>query len=873
MARQEPAGLGALPMTQKASPPVGNKKVKVEKMPKKGAAPKAPVDPRDEVMKLVAKKLKQDKTTVGIGSPTPGPTPTPMPTTTMPTPMTTALAAPTAPIMPNDPNNPTPMKEGGTKDKKDAKGLAVVIDMSSQPEYEKASEGTPNDPPPGATSSEVKDDQHVLLSEGELVVPANVVRYHGLGMYEGLRRDALTGLGEMENSGQVEYVSEEVKTAAAGMTILNNQPNVATMGGIKKQQGQYNPALGQYGTATTPAAASAKFVNTTGTFTDTNKDGIDDRLQPSVKPTGLAAPVATSAVTPAALNLGPTSNPNTVVGAGNIGSYVNNQSGIPGSGGDTPPPVVETPQAPLVRRPTQEQDNNDSPGETEAEKAARALANEKINRAKELGHSYNPIKQIAMALLPLSFLGGKQAVGTVTLAGNVVGNDGREYDPLTGKVASSGSMITDVFNKFQGKDISNVGPGGAIIPDTKDPIGTTPMTASGLVQYTIAEMRKAIGDEQVLSQVNAELSNIQKENPNSLVEGAIGTPTGLASLQAPSLKANDINDLMSKITANLESDTNFQAQRDGASAGPLSQEITTPKGGMLSETARANIEADPNYQSSRESFRGLTENALNQILDGTIESTVAQKTAAQDLKEEVLLERISGGTDLAGDAGRQAAKESKFDVEETFGSGRQSQREQANDNFNDNAKSDIESRGGTKSIGLNDNGSFYSNNNDGTFTHENGTTVNFTGSDGKPGNAPETTERQERMEERTARLDAPDDDTASSGESGKIVCTEMYRQTQLDDWTQAMKTWHIYQKKYLTPIHEVGYHSLFKPFVRGMKVNKALTNLGAYLAKERTKHLRHILTKGKSADSIVGNIFCKIIHPIVYLVGLAVHKK
>jgi hypothetical protein len=101
----------------------------------------------------------------------------------------------------------------------------------------------------------------------------------------------------------------------------------------------------------------------------------------------------------------------------------------------------------------------------------------------------------------------------------------------------------------------------------------------------------------------------------------------------------------------------------------------------------------------------------------------------------------------------------------------------------------------------------------------------------------------------------------------------MYRQTQLDDWAQAMKTWYIYQKKYLTPLHEIGYHSLFKPFVRGMKVNNTLTSIGAYFAKERTKHLRHILTKGKAKDSIVGNIFCKIIHPIVYLVGLAVHKK
>jgi hypothetical protein len=118
------------------------------------------------------------------------------------------------------------------------------------------------------------------------------------------------------------------------------------------------------------------------------------------------------------------------------------------------------------------------------------------------------------------------------------------------------------------------------------------------------------------------------------------------------------------------------------------------------------------------------------------------------------------------------------------------------------------------------------------------------------------------------------DDAASSDTGGgKIVCTEMYRQTQLDDWAQAMKTWYIYQKKYLTPIHEIGYHSLFKPFVRGMKVNNTLTSIGAYFAKERTKHLRHILTKGKAKDSIVGNIFCKIIHPIVYLVGLAVHKK
>jgi len=108
---------------------------------------------------------------------------------------------------------------------------------------------------------------------------------------------------------------------------------------------------------------------------------------------------------------------------------------------------------------------------------------------------------------------------------------------------------------------------------------------------------------------------------------------------------------------------------------------------------------------------------------------------------------------------------------------------------------------------------------------------------------------------------------SAGGGGGKIVCTEMYRQTQLEDWARAMKIWDIYQKRYLTPLHEKGYHWLFRPYVQGMKKNNMMTRLGAYLAKERTQHLKHILTKGKAKDSFVGNIWCKIIHPIVYVAG------
>ena len=109
----------------------------------------------------------------------------------------------------------------------------------------------------------------------------------------------------------------------------------------------------------------------------------------------------------------------------------------------------------------------------------------------------------------------------------------------------------------------------------------------------------------------------------------------------------------------------------------------------------------------------------------------------------------------------------------------------------------------------------------------------------------------------------------SSGGGGddKIVCTEMYRQTQLVDWQKAMKIWDVYQRRYLTPEHQIGYHWLFKPYVKGMQSNKLLTKLGAALAKKRTQHLKHILTKGKAKDDLVGKLWCSIIHPIVHKAG------
>jgi hypothetical protein len=108
-------------------------------------------------------------------------------------------------------------------------------------------------------------------------------------------------------------------------------------------------------------------------------------------------------------------------------------------------------------------------------------------------------------------------------------------------------------------------------------------------------------------------------------------------------------------------------------------------------------------------------------------------------------------------------------------------------------------------------------------------------------------------------------DTGGSDKS--IVCTEIYRQTQLADWSKAMRVWDTYQRRYLTPEHEIGYHWLFRPYVSGMKKSNLLTRFGALMAGRRTQHLKHVLTKGKAKDDLFGNVFCKIIHPTVYMAG------
>lgn len=77
-----------------------------------------------------------------------------------------------------------------------------------------------NEIPPGSMASEVRDDIPAQLSEGEYVVPADVLRFYGVKFFEELRADAKMGLAGMEANGRIggEPVPAEGQQEMSGLT-------------------------------------------------------------------------------------------------------------------------------------------------------------------------------------------------------------------------------------------------------------------------------------------------------------------------------------------------------------------------------------------------------------------------------------------------------------------------------------------------------------------------------------------------------------------------------------------------------------------------------------------------------------------------------
>ena len=106
-----------------------------------------------------------------------------------------------------------------------------------------------NEVPSGSMAKEVRDDIPAQLSEGEYVVPADVVRYYGIKFFEDLREMAKMGLQDMENNGRIggEPVAAgtEPELSQDEMQAIQQMMGMAEGGAInayRKQQSLYTPS-------------------------------------------------------------------------------------------------------------------------------------------------------------------------------------------------------------------------------------------------------------------------------------------------------------------------------------------------------------------------------------------------------------------------------------------------------------------------------------------------------------------------------------------------------------------------------------------------------------------------------------------------------
>lgn len=111
-----------------------------------------------------------------------------------------------------------------------------------------------NDVPIGSTPEEVRDDIPAQLSEGEYVVPADVVRYFGVKFFEDLRTTAKTGWMQMEQNGRVG--GEPV--APSGMEMGQDELpfDVSELETLEAAEGTYVAGFDEGGLADTDIAGA-----------------------------------------------------------------------------------------------------------------------------------------------------------------------------------------------------------------------------------------------------------------------------------------------------------------------------------------------------------------------------------------------------------------------------------------------------------------------------------------------------------------------------------------------------------------------------------------------------------------------------------------
>jgi hypothetical protein len=733
-----------------------------------------------------------------------------------------------------------------------------------------------NDVPTGSLKKEVRDDIPAQLSEGEFVMPADVVRFHGLDKMMELRDEAKMGLQRMEDMGQMG--NSEEATIPDGIPFnmddleLEDEPMEMQVGGFVQPSftpgGMQQSQFAQYQPQFTPYQMPQ--------YTAPSYTGYQAPQQAYTPMAPAQTPTFTEFVRPKTATYVDANGNEIQVPVGEDGTPLipvppgyTLKTDTPATADPTPDPAQQQQQQVTTQ---QEEDPSDG-REFGGGPAGLTMNQSKISVLKQLDDALGVNKtgfsqtiadidnkyKAPQGLASLSILGGigrEFKRGSETRAAlkdydydNLAAQSGltREEldgviqeltsevysgyrDPVTGEVSGQ----KDPRSAFErGKDFL-AGIGGKKEEDFGDEFGNiaddgTMPTTTGVETARVTEKAAGKTVRQTAEEFRADearRAGLAGISPEQLKD------TGLAD----ELIAQTANALMARGVSSVDA---LRAAETAVNTGTIDPDVAASFGGAEAALTDASLAG-----------RSLTR-ADDAVPSGVAASIArSQRARAVDTKKDtpVYREPDPSSDILPGEPGSDIAP--TLDREEVD---RQTQ------NYRNKGYNASDAKKSARNKVAADNRAKQQARDRGESEEHIAKTTAVTDSSGNP-----VTHTSKVTGKTTVVTNEPEKDDPGPS---KIVCTEMYRQTQLDDWKEAIKIWGVYEKKYLTPYHEKGYHWLFMPWVKGMRRSTIMTSVGAYLAAARTQHLKHVMTRGKAPDSIVGNLWCKIVHPLVYVAG------
>ena len=716
-----------------------------------------------------------------------------------------------------------------------------------------------NDVPVGSTQEEVRDDIPAQLSEGEFVLPADVVRYHGLEKIMELRDEAKAGLQKMEDMGQMgnseeAVLADDVPFSMDDLELEDDGVADYNVGGFVPQVQAPNVSFQQSQFAgyqppqptTTPAPITPTYQAPQQQFTPT-QTGQAPTFSSFVNPQSVTYYHADGRTIQVPVDA--SGNPLIPVPAGFSAT-------APTAATPTTPTTTQTYQAP---QQTGGDDSGPSPEDLQRQEEYKQTVNKRMEAAEQLGYTnkQNAIEAVLPFVVPGgSFLMPKPDIGTVLVDGTIADGTGGSFDPISGeKVGSAGGILGTLASSLTGKKDE--------IPEAAAEMGLSPASQAGLKTIKGEESIQALLDQaSATTTPSAEVKTTSTPMDAAEtvgVETARVTEKGGAAEVAEKAISPNVQSAMDKIQESINGQL-------GSRAGQASDKsVMNYLDNIISQATRPSYPQDAKgdtildaldtpvtlqYTPPENEDAAVDDIIAAQRMKERLQSKSERKDTTKEKQPDVTSARVSAAQRRTADIPRQTAAERADEeaAEQEGGTAFDDYGKDFDRNF-----SNYSNRGYSRSAAREAAANKTDADREAREQTGNSKSSAVTSSSGKA----------VRSSSGPVVTSTPDDD---DGSSSKIVCTAMNNAYGFGSFRQTIWLKH---SRDMHPAYQKGYHRIFKPLIKfAYKGNKwyniAVRKTLEGIARRRTAD---IWMQQRGKRHFLGAIERAILEPICYIVG------